>query len=443
MSISKMFVSKKNALHIRQLYPGSESDKMMRNLGKEKARIFVLIMIVTAAVFVPVFIFDNMRQKEPVRQLLRNGYGRGKRAVTLKVLTGDGYENKIAINVNERKYTDGELSGFSEELDGILWNAILGENDAPDNVMYDLDLKTRIEGYPFDITWKSDKPLLVSSKGVIDTKRLSKFDPEDEGVNVRLCATLKYGDHSEDKYAYVCLHKRRMTAQEAIAESIAASVEEEDDRTKTSEVQMLPEDVSGTEIWFFDAAINRGWAVLFFGVVSAALAMSVKDRKLKEMCDRRQDQMDRDHPGILNQYILYYMAGMNPRSIWMSICNRYEDDPRRTGKNRRYAYEEMLTAKKRMEEGCSELAAYDEFATRCDNVRYRSFISFVKQAVVKGNEGLYDILYEEMEKAQREKNNRIKMEASEAQTKLLLPMFMMLAVVLAVVMIPAFIGLNS
>ena len=62
--------------------------------------------------------------------------------------------------------------------------------------------------------------------------------------------------------------------------------------------------------------------------------------------------------------------------------------------------------------------------------------------MVKGNDGLFDLLHEEMDKAQREKNNLIKKRASEAETKLLLPMFMMLLVVLAIVMIPAFIELN-
>ena len=51
--------------------------------------------------------------------------------------------------------------------------------------------------------------------------------------------------------------------------------------------------------------------------------------------------------------------------------------------------------------------------------------------------------YEEMEKAREEKNNMIKTAAAEAETKLLLPMFMMLAVVIAIVMIPALIGLNT
>ena len=48
-----------------------------------------------------------------------------------------------------------------------------------------------------------------------------------------------------------------------------------------------------------------------------------------------------------------------------------------------------------------------------------------------------------MEKAKAEKNNLIKVAASEAETKLLLPMFMMLLVVLAIVMVPAFIGLDT
>jgi pilus assembly protein TadC len=96
-----------------------------------------------------------------------------------------------------------------------------------------------------------------------------------------------------------------------------------------------------------------------------------------------------------------------------------------------------------MNEGYSELAAYDEFASRCDSISYKVFISLVKQAVVKGNAGLEQLLYEEIDKAQRERNNRIRTLASEAETKLLLPMFMMLLTVLVFVMVPAFLGLNG
>ena len=96
-----------------------------------------------------------------------------------------------------------------------------------------------------------------------------------------------------------------------------------------------------------------------------------------------------------------------------------------------------------MEEGRGELATYDEFAARCGSVRFRTFISFVKQAVVKGNDGLDRLLYDEIDKARRENINRVKTEASEASTRLLLPMFMMLIVVLVTVMVPAYMELGK
>ncbi|MCR5301159.1 MAG: hypothetical protein K6E49_01820 [Lachnospiraceae bacterium] len=443
MSISRLFVSRKNETHIRSLYPGSESDRRIRIFGKEKACIFAVIMTLTMIISIPVFVADHNRLSRPVGSLRRNEFGEGVRSVTLKARSSNGYEEKLRVDVEERMYTEQEISEFSKKLDDVLWKEILGDNEDPENVMYDLDLKRSIYGYPFDITWKSDKPLILSSKGVINTDRLSEEDPEDKGMEIRLTASLKYRDHSEDKYSYVILRKRKKGPEEDAKELIEESVKKANELTKTGSDQILPDHVEGYSVRFYDASFNRGWAAVFFGLAAAMLIMTAKDRKIEDEARKRREQMDRDHPGILNQYILYYMAGMNPRAIWTNICKRYEESLKIPGSSRRYAYDEMQTALKKMDEGCSELRAYDEFAQRCDNVRYRSFISFVKQAVEKGNDGLYEILYEEMDKAQREKNNRIKMEASEAETKLLLPMFMMLAVVLVVVMVPAFIGLNS
>ena len=205
---------------------------------------------------------------------------------------------------------------------------------------------------------------------------------------------------------------------------------------------MLPEYAGGRNIAFYDSSPNRGWMIVLIGSAATVLIVTAKDRKIKDLCDRRRKQMERDYSGILNQYMLYYTAGMNPRAIWYAMCQRYEEGLETSSENRRYAYEEMIIARNRMDEGCREIDAYEEFAKRCDG-KYRAFICSVKQAAVKGNDGLKEILMEEVGKALREKNNQVKIEASEAETKLLLPMFMMLMVVLAVVMIPALIGLNG
>ena len=259
---------------------------------------------------------------------------------------------------------------------------------------------------------------------------------------MQIRAAISYGDYSEDKYSSVVLKRRIKNGKEAVREAVETSIKETDEMSRAERIQILPDSAGGWEVTFYDASVNRGWAVLLMGGAGAVLALAADERKIRDMCDERKKQMDIDHPGILNQYMLYFAAGMNTRAIWYSMCRRYEESLDPSGRNRRYAYDEMVSARNRMDEGCGEIEAYEEFAKRCD-MKYRSFISLIKQAALKGNGSLSEQLYEEMEKALREKNNRVKTEASEAETKLLLPMFMMLAVVLAIVMIPAFIGLNG
>ena len=440
MKIGELFVSKKTRDHIKQLYRRGEADRKIRMLRKEKSLLFAVIVALSVIIAVPLFVADSMEAAQPLFSVKRNGYGKGAKTVTVRAVTEDGNEEKISIDVAERRYTEEELQMLSQKMDEQLWTEMLGENTDAGDIEHDLAFPKKIEGYPFDISWKSDRPLILSSSGVINTEKLSDEDTDGAGVKVKIRATLKYMDHTEDRYSYVVL-RQRTDGSRPLKDTISEAVKESDRKSGAAEEQVLPEYAGGKRISFYRTYSGRGAAVLFTGIVIAFLVMSVMDGRIKNEAENRRKQMEADHPRILNQYMLYYLAGMNPRAIWSAICKRYEDDSGRR-KEKRYAYEEMITTRHRMDEGCGELAAYDEFAARCNSVKYRSFVSFVKQAVVKGNNALEDLLYEEMEKAQRDRNNYIRMRSSEAETKLLLPMFMMLTVVLVIVMVPALLALN-
>lgn len=442
MRICELFVPKKTGMYIRQLYDSKEAPKRIRSYGNKKAMLFFATVAVSVVISVPLFVTDHIRSSSPVTEIQRNENGGGPKTAMMRVVTEDGYEEDLSLEISERKYTDKEIAQMSEDLDKMLPAAILGKNASPDNVMYDLILENTVKGFPFKITWKSDHPLILGIDGRINAESLKKEDPDDEGVSVRLCATLKYRDYSEDKYFFIVLRQKQKTADEERAEIIKETVDETGDASETEDVLVLPDKVQGRKITFYETQAGRGWAVIFVGIMTAFLIGALKDAKIKDEADERRRQMECDHPVILNRYMLYYMAGMNPRAIWYEICRRYEQERADKRYGKRYAYEEMIAARNRMEEGCGELAAYDGFAARCDDVRFRSFASFVKQAVVTGGAGLGGILYEEMDKARRERIGRVKMAASEAETKLLLPMFMMLAVVLVIVMVPAFMSLN-
>ena len=442
MRIYELFVPKKTEKYIRQLCDAKEAQNRIRSLGNKKAALFLTVVLISLVISVPLFVSDMIRSSLPVTIIDRNEPGKGSRTVPLHVAASDGYEGDITVDVDERSYTDEEIEKMSAELDSVLWKEILGDNIDPENILYDLKLPARLEGYPFNITWKSSDPLVVGSNGKVNSEALKKKDEYDNGINIQLCATLKYKDHTEDKYSYIVVRKAGGSAGGRRADMIERAVSESSKATGWENYQTLPKEAGGKHLTFYNRSSGRGWAVIFLGTILAFLIMASKDEKIKKEAMDRKRQIEHDHPEILNRYMLYYMAGMNPRAIWYEICSSYEQN----GKNqngRRYAFEEMVRARNRMEEGCGELSAYDAFAERCDDIRFRTFISFVKQAVVTGGDGLCSVLYEEMDKAYRDKMGQIKVSASEAETKLLLPMFMMLAVVLTIVMVPAFIGLNG
>lgn len=443
MKITELFVSKRTEDFIRQLSTKKDADRKIRILRKRRALSTAVTFVVTALLAVVIFAAESAAMKKPVAAISRNESGKGKKTMTLKAVTDDGYAEDITVDINERKYSDKELRIFSGKITEMFPELILGKNQKAENVIYDLDLKNNIEGFPFDITYKSDRPDILSSSGNINKERLKEKDPGDEGVPVMICATLRYGKYSEDIYSYIVLHAGDEDYVFSASEALKESVKQADEESENDRWQKLPSGAGERKVEFYETSSGRIPIVLLTGLIIPVFFIVSGDRKIKDKTEKRKRQMDSDHPRILERYMLYYTAGMNPRAVWAKICSLYEEDLKDPKAEKRYAYEEMLAAKRRMDEGCGELAAYDGFAERCDNIKFRSFVSLVKQAVVKGNDGLDILLREEAEKARREKLDTIRLRASEAETKMLLPMFMILIDILAIVMIPAFILMGT
>ena len=443
MKLSRLFVSKRTADNIKEMYRRPEAQKRIRSLGYKRVRMFAAIFLVALVAATPVFVADALSMKDPVNSLKRNEYEQGERNVSLLARTDDGNEEKIAVNVSPRQLSERETEELSKELDEKLWTVVLGDNRDADNVVSDLDFPKHIEGFPFKIAIRSDSPMLINSRGEINRDELKKEDTEGNGIPVCLRATITYKDHSEDKYLYIVLRRADDSESDSIRSRIENAITCCDEMSLENTDQILPEKIGDQNVVFYSTAVNKGFVVLLIGIIIPFILIAKKDDEIKKEADDRRKQIDLDHARILNQYALYHIAGMNPRAIWTAICDSYEKRLKESGTKRRYAYDEMLVTKKMMDDGMGELTAYDDHADRLGSIRYRSFISLIKQAVVNGGANLSEMLYEETDKAQRDRMASVRLEASEAQTKLLLPMFMMLLTVLVYVMVPALIGLNE
>ena len=98
----------------------------------------------------------------------------------------------------------------------------------------------------------------------------------------------------------------------------------------------------------------------------------------------------------------------------------------------------MCTTLYEMEGGIMESESYERFGRRCNIQEYLRLGALLSQNLRKGTKGLNDMLRLEAVQAFEERKATAKRLGEEAGTKLLLPMFLMLAIVLVIVIVPAF-----
>jgi hypothetical protein len=102
----------------------------------------------------------------------------------------------------------------------------------------------------------------------------------------------------------------------------------------------------------------------------------------------------------------------------------------------------MKYARKIMEMGYSETAAYLEFGRRCGTHSYIKLSNILEQNLRKGNKRMNEILKEEVREALEERKLLARKKGDLAGTKLLIPMGIMLIVSIVIIMVPALLTIN-
>lgn len=442
-SFREFFDTKKNRYMLNQLYEPHEAEIRAKEFAERKMRICLLTVVVTTVFFAFAFFYEKKISETKVVDISRDNHSGELITKDTKVVLEGKTEREtfeMDISVNPQKYTEDELARLAAEAEPIIWETVCGENDSLDNVTNNLNFAESIPGYPFKITWKSERPTLLNSKGRIDFDNLSEILDEigdAKGVSLQICATLTSGDYVEDLYSYVSIFPKKLSYEEELKQKLQTAISEADRKSQYEKEFRLPAEIEGYKVSFFYLNDHKAVVIVFMGIVISIILVRLKDSELKEKVKEREKEMERDYPRILNQYALFYTAGMNTRMIWRTIVENYEERLKNGGKAR-YAFEEMKRVEQRMRDGMGELDAYRFFSARCTNNRYKTFASTISQALQKGRGNLGALLIEEAERAERENDNRVRSDVQEMGTKLLAPMFMMFIIVLVIVMYPAF-----
>lgn len=397
-----------------------------------------IIAAASVLCFAGVFLWDNLRQIETnetgQKILQRNPHGQGDSSAQLRASIGEN-EEEFSVTVSEQEYTEEELDAVFQEASEDLEKLILGENESLNEVRDDLELISEIPETGISVSWEIDNYEVMDLQGNLISENLT-----DDGTLVKLSASLLYGERQAVHEFYAKVYPTMISRAERQMGDLKEEIARADEETAEEDHLVLPDQINGERVEWSYTADTRAFAILILGAGTAAMICVSKDQSGKEEEKRRIRQMKTDYPQIINKFNLYIGAGMTIRRAWSCIADDYEKKRERYGK--RVAYEEMIYTLHEIQGGAPEGECYEKYGNRCGISRYRKFGTMLSQNLRKGSRGITDLLAREAEEAFEDRKNMAKKLGEEAGTKLMIPMFIMLAVVFVIVTVPAFFSIQ-
>ncbi len=345
----------------------------------------------------------------------------------------EGQEYELSVSVSERRLSAEEIRKSLEHAEDDLLKAMLGNNKSADEITEALVFPATVPGTSIGVTWNTSDYRIVDYTGAIFPEECEK-----NGNIVVITATLLLGE--EDRwFQYPVRVLPKSGSEIGQAESVLQKTLYDCEEKQAYEPSVtLPKTIGEETVEFYrerrlSPEIFAVYAGLLLIVVFVLLIL-----RMKQDSKERERQLLRDYPDLVSKLSLLLEAGMTPRFAWKRIVTDYLSH-RKDGI--RYAYEEMLHTENHLNSGISEETAYEEFGKRCGNIRYLRFSSMLVQNLKMGSSGIFPILRREAAEAFCDRKEQAKQKGEEAGTKLLVPMAGILVIILAMILIPAFMTL--
>lgn len=422
---------------LQRLEPAKEIEKIKIKYNLEKINLCILILVIG------IFVITCSTLSSYGSSIIINGnsierksYGKGNLNTTLIARVEDETIRKeeIKLLINERKYTDKELETLYEKLKNQLETDILGANLSLNQISSNMKLPSYVSGYPFRIIWECSNYSILNPDGT-----LGEREAENDGEEVLITANISYFDWKKRCQYKLVVYPVTKTEVEKWKETLMEDISCQDKKTETREYMSLPTNVNGKKIiWKEQKEGNMLFLIILLIVVIMALCIG-KDQDLHKKVEERNKEMMQDYPEIVGKMTLLFGSGMSIRSAWKKIAYDYL---LRAKKQKRYAYEEMLITCREMDSGISEASSYNNFAKRCRIQSYLKLGTLLSQNLKKGSSNIQHLLQNESKLAFEERKTAAKKLGEEAGTKLLVPMMLMFAIVMIVVIVPAFLSFS-
>lgn len=406
-----------NAIYIKE----NASDKLELDGVKRSIGIWFCFLLGAVLAFILSFQNSSVQQE----QLKRPEFGETQ--IYHVTVDGIGEEETIDVTVDGKQPSEEKMKAVFDKQFEQLKKSILGSNESLEQIYTDLQLPASID-YGIRVNWESSKPEVINDRGQIQTEDISE-----NGERVEFLVRMTYSTY-EAVYQLSIVVFPKIKDQEFYLNRLIDVIQKKNQDEIEEEYLSLPDSIEEIPLNYKIVKDKSQKEVFFLSIAAAVLVFMIGYQNLNNQYKKRNHQMTIDYPSLVSKLNLLIGAGMVPRVAWKKIIADYE----KRKNEMRYAYEEMIITKNNIESGFPESRAYGEFGRRCGLHCYLKLGNLLEQNLKQGISGLNQKLEEEMVYALEERKNMALRLGEEAGTKLLLPMFLMLGIVIAILIIPAF-----
>lgn len=435
-----------------------------------------MLLCISASLLLTILVFFLGLQDGVLKEgfrLPRSGYGGSKQYITLEVsgLTEDT-SVPLDITVSPKRYTEEEANAVFREIYDQLEELVVAEGESFANLQHDLRLMTKLPKYGVQLSWdfypELDPALaagsvtpdearayyrkyrhLMDSDGTLHNETLAPGTVVTGYLSLIMSTDIvPTGTDGETKYLktqyhsapyriYVGIVPRALSRYESLLLQLQQAITTEDEGSLGENMLSLPTEIDGHRIYYSEHE-DRSYLLLpLLGVIAAMAIYMRQGQARRTEKKQREALLMLDYSELVSKLMVYIGAGLTVRNALETISQHFDALIARGIKEDRPLYQELRTMVIQFRRNMPESEIYLSFGRRVNLKPYTKLVSLIEQNRMNGARNLRAMLELEMEDAFEQRKTTARRLGEEAGTKLLLPLFIMLGIVMIIVIVPA------
>ncbi len=455
----------------------------MAHIPKKTLRQMLLVLLVSLLLSGMVFL-SNLGRTQLVNGtgLRRNSYGQAEKNFDLQVhglLSGKSLP--VTVTVGAQRYTKEEADAVFQKIVEEIEETITAADESLDGVRSDLTLPGSFAEEGVQASWRfyperwdtadseaadaAENPTayyqkyarLIEEDGKVNNEGFAKAEVAEGYLSLILSTyiqpdseadTENAPDYLQTRYKsqpyklYLRILPRQLSEEQRLLSALTQSLSDSNESAMNESLLQLPAELLGHHLSYSEKA-DRSYLIFpFLGVAAAAAIYMQRGAKLKEERKKRETQLLLDYSELVSKLIVYLGAGFTVRNAFERILTHFDTLVENGQHENRCLYDELRILSRQLSRNIPESTVYTDFARRINLKPYTKLISLIEQNRKNGSKNLRTLLSLEMEDAFEQRKTTAKRLGEEAGTRLLLPLFLQLGIVMAIVVVPAMTSLS-